>query len=91
MILGKRLAFDMIINCYGGPKHGKRFNLEDERVAFLRCEGGHYGRVQGGIKEDFYWKPYEPPMAVLLNGRLQPVFDKSSCSKRMLPKKMTWL
>ena len=75
----------MIINCYGGPKHGKRFNLEDERVSFLRCEGGHYGRVQGGLRDAFYWKAYDPPMAVLLNGRLQPVFDKKHSDEEKAP------
>ena len=66
----------MIITCYGGPAHGRRFDLEDERVCFLRHDGGHYARVQGGLKTDFYWRPFGVPIAVSYGGRLHPVLDK---------------
>lgn len=56
----------------GGPECGRVVKV-NEKVAFLKMAGGHYGRVNGGGKYEFYWHEGDVPMAVSFHGRLYPV------------------
>ena len=64
----------MQVKLYGGPESGKTATLRDDKTAFIRAEGGHYARVDGGLPDDFYWwDGVEVPWAVEMNGVLRPV------------------
>ena len=66
----------MIIKTFGGPLHGKRYDVGDEDICFVRHPKGHYARVSGGLNGEFYWREgLSVPLAVLQHGRYVLVED----------------
>ena len=72
------------VKLYGGPKHGKRVKLRHPDIAWITCAEGHYARVQGGLRDEFYWKNFKRPIAYLSHGILHPIreFCPPSASER---------
>ena len=60
------------VTMYGGPKHGRKFEVP-RTVGFLNDEGGHYARVEGGLYTAMYWHNFKRPIAVRSGGILWPV------------------
>ncbi len=61
----------IIITCYGGPLHGRRFKRHG--VSFIRANEGHYATVRGGLKDAYYWHNFSTPIAVRQGANLVPV------------------